>query len=433
VSAYYREGENWEDYLQRKAFAEDVPTAIGQIKQKIDYQPVDGQEQTDDLNFISEGIAGLQSVYDIAMEKVLWKLQMRLEPLNKILMDLRSPELENEAKTFRQRAEEAYINSWYEEALDDFLKAENRNPRDFSVLRSIATIYLYEKLNYDKALEYYERCAKFAEPYSKTYTAEVLMLAGWVCYLQRDDSTAITNVQNALQMNPRLTEAYYTHAKFIAASDNTQIAILSLEKAILVDVHYWTKAKNDRDFDSIQSDLQNLPDRLCDKAKTEAKAILDAPKIFDDYYIEPGPETQQLTEQLNEAMYLFNQAKTGFDYLKLIPKFRKYRETFDTLRIDTLKKYSEIAILKGHANRIRSLSFSPDAQILASTSGQTVWLWDMTTKEQIALLEGHTKDVTSISFSPDGKLLVSGSGDGTAWVWDVATKQAIAQLEGHTD
>jgi len=148
VPTYYREGENWEDYLQRKAFAEDVPTAIEQIKRKIDYQQVDREEQTDDLDFISEGIAGLQSAFDIAMEKVLWKLQMRLESLNKILVGLRCPELENEAKAFRQRAEEAYINGWYEEALDDFLKAENRNSRDFSVLRSIANIYLYDKLNW---------------------------------------------------------------------------------------------------------------------------------------------------------------------------------------------------------------------------------------------------------------------------------------------
>ncbi|MCH8290086.1 hypothetical protein IH992_03125 [Candidatus Poribacteria bacterium] len=428
MPAYYREGENWEDYLQRKAFAEDVPTAIEQIKRKIDYQQVDREEQTDDLDFISEGIAGLQSAFDIAMEKVLWKLQMRRESLNKILVELRSPELEDEAKTFRQRAEEAYINGWYEEALDDFLEAEKQNSRDFSVLRSIANIYLYEKLNYDKALEYYEKCAKFAEPYSKAYTAEVLMLAGWVCYLQRDDSAAITNAQNALQMNPRLTEAYYTHAKFAAASGNAQIAILSLEKAILVDAHYWTKVENDRDFDSIQSDLQSLPDCLRDKAKAEAESILDAQKILDDYYIKPCMETQQLTAQLNEATNLFNQAATCFDYLELIPKLRKYRKTFDTLR-----NYGEIAILKGHANHIRSLSFSPDGAVLASASGKTIWLWDMTTKEQTAILEGHTRDVACITFSPNGRLLVSGSGDGTVRVWDVATKQAIAQLEGHTD
>ena len=82
-------------------------------------------------------------------------------------------------------------------------------------------------MHYDKALEYYEKCTKFAAPYSKAYSAEALMLAGWVCYLQRDDSAAMTNAQNALQMNPRLTEAYYTHAKFAAASGSAQIAILS--------------------------------------------------------------------------------------------------------------------------------------------------------------------------------------------------------------
>ena len=81
MPAYYREGESWEDYLQRKAFAEDVPTAIEQIKRKIDYQQVDKEEQTDDLDFISEGIAGLQSAFDIAMEKVLWKVLLSVREI----------------------------------------------------------------------------------------------------------------------------------------------------------------------------------------------------------------------------------------------------------------------------------------------------------------------------------------------------------------
>ena len=188
MSSYYRDGQNWQEYLNRSAFAEDVSVAIQQLKREIDSKPDDREDQIDNLGFISEGIAGLQSAFDIAMEKVLWKLQMQLKSVSEILVDLRSQERENEANTSRSCAEHAYINGWYEEALADFLKAEKQNSRDFSVFRSIANIYLYEQLNYDKALEYYQKCAKFAVPYSKVYTAEALMLTAWMCYLKRDDA-----------------------------------------------------------------------------------------------------------------------------------------------------------------------------------------------------------------------------------------------------
>ena len=88
---------------------------------------------------------------------------------------------------------------------------------------------------------------------------------------------------------------------------------------------------------------------------------------------------------------------------------------------------------KGHADWVRSVSFSPDGTTLASGSGNAILLWDVATHTTIATLQGHTAGVVSVSFSPDGATLASGSRDGTILLWDVATHTTIATLQGHTD
>ncbi len=58
-----------------------------------------------------------------------------------------------------------------------------------------------------------------------------------------------------------------------------------------------------------------------------------------------------------------------------------------------------------------SFAFSPDGQLLATTSlsDRSIRLWNMKTKEEIGSIEGHTNIVTSLAFSADGNQIVSGT------------------------
>ncbi|MCG9131695.1 sigma-70 family RNA polymerase sigma factor [Candidatus Poribacteria bacterium] len=128
--------------------------------------------------------------------------------------------------------------------------------------------------------------------------------------------------------------------------------------------------------------------------------------------------------------------------------------------------------LKGHKDEVRSVAFSPDGKILASSvrygtvrlwdtetganiatleeaggpvvfspdgkllasSGpvQAIKLWDLETRTDIMTLRGKAGAVFDLKFSPDGTTLVSGEGFGTIKFWDVVTGENIDTLEGHT-
>jgi len=94
----------------------------------------------------------------------------------------------------------------------------------------------------------------------------------------------------------------------------------------------------------------------------------------------------------------------------------------------------ELAVLKGHTNRVYSVAVSADGSTVVSGSNdRTVRLWDTATGKQKAVLEGHTHWVASVAVSADGSRVVSGSHDKTVRLWDAATGKQQAVLEGHND
>ena len=91
---------------------------------------------------------------------------------------------------------------------------------------------------------------------------------------------------------------------------------------------------------------------------------------------------------------------------------------------------TNIATLEGGGGPV---VFSPDGRILASCGNvQEIKLWDLETQTDIMTLSGKAGAVFDLTFSPDGKILVSGQGFGTIKFWDVATGKNITTLEGHT-
>jgi WD40 repeat protein len=83
-------------------------------------------------------------------------------------------------------------------------------------------------------------------------------------------------------------------------------------------------------------------------------------------------------------------------------------------------------------NRVVSLAYSPDGQILAAgmkdtqmpagALTSTVWLWDAKTGILLKSIEDYQANIVYLTFSPDGALLATVSLDGTMRLWGITPR-----------
>ena len=104
-----------------------------------------------------------------------------------------------------------------------------------------------------------------------------------------------------------------------------------------------------------------------------------------------------------------------------------------TIVVRGLKEGSTARVLRGHADTVWSVCYSPtETNRLASASqDKMVKMWDTSTLECTATFEGHQHAVACVTFSPDGQTLATGSWDNTVRVWKVHGTAAVCVLRGH--
>lgn len=93
----------------------------------------------------------------------------------------------------------------------------------------------------------------------------------------------------------------------------------------------------------------------------------------------------------------------------------------------------ELFVCEGHMSWVRSVSFSPDSEILASSGDdRTIRLWSARTGQCLKVLTGHSDLVRSVQFGSSHRQLISGSDDCTVKLWDTDRGVCTGTLVGHT-
>lgn len=379
-----------------------------------------------DVERLAGGLDRLNADFNLAMGDLVWKLEMRQETLNSILEEIRLAEFEREARAYRARAERAYLNGWYDEALTDFLEAEKRNYPDFAVLRSIATIYLYHLIELPKALEYFCKAAKYARPSDARQAAEAHFFAGIVCALLRQIEEGQSQLKQAVELNPRLFEARYQHAGLAALLGDAETVIAGLEHAIKGDPRYFERAAHDPLFDSVRPGVQELLDNLMKPVRQKIGELRQELKLRDGYVV-AKPEEHGITDLLSRLERRIAEVKTyegGVELLEALSQIRgKLSEAYHLFY-----KHHEMEV----RDYVRSVAFSPDGRLVAAGFlNGGIKVWDVYAGLNLLSLEAHVASVTSVAFSPDGRWLVSASRDKTIKLWDSVTGAEVQTLLGH--
>jgi WD40 repeat protein len=93
--------------------------------------------------------------------------------------------------------------------------------------------------------------------------------------------------------------------------------------------------------------------------------------------------------------------------------------------ISRVNESKETTIHPGHRAGMCSIAFSPDAQLLATGSGDTsIRLTRPTPPKERNVMRGHQGPVLSVAISPDNQTIFSGGTDGTVRLWATQSMQA---------
>jgi WD40 repeat protein/mono/diheme cytochrome c family protein len=81
-----------------------------------------------------------------------------------------------------------------------------------------------------------------------------------------------------------------------------------------------------------------------------------------------------------------------------------------------------------------AVAFSPDSKLVAAAGAdRAIRIWEVESGKLLATIEDHADWIFDLAFSPDGKRLASASRDKTSKVFDVAKRESLVTFPGHAE
>jgi hypothetical protein len=230
-----------------------------------------------DKKSIGQGMRGLKAAFEWGISDVVWLIEKDREDLKGIITALCGVS-DKQMNMLRDKAEGAYASGKMDDALVYLTELEPQTVKDFSVCISLGMIYLFHKIDKEKALEYFEKAVKNAGSQFAYYASYTLL---YKALIKRDfglieEAEECTN--EAIKLSPDFTEAMYQNAQYNALLNRPEKAVPLLKKAIKEDIIYCLKISGEQDFDGIKPEITKLYEEIRDEKHGEVKKKLEEEK-----------------------------------------------------------------------------------------------------------------------------------------------------------
>ena len=273
---------------------------------------------------VEQGLDRVNRTLEWGFEQVLDQFAVSNMLQANIAELLRIPDFQKERQYYIEQGFKHYANGLWEEALDNLLKAEERERTDYVVLHRIGMIYLYrsELLDVPKAREHFEQAGKYAAVESgegavrlanilggaveggrlqenvvpadvpRRLAAEAYFQAGISAYVMGAFGDAVGLSKKAFSLNPALLDAGFNQAKALVAAGNGTEAVSVLAPVIRRDRTYALKTTRDGDLasdNSILRLLEKLREEAVGRARKEWKTLV---AVFGEL-VSPPEDTEE--------------------------------------------------------------------------------------------------------------------------------------------
>ncbi|MDY6804447.1 MAG: S-layer homology domain-containing protein [Cyanobacteriota bacterium] len=229
---------------------------------------------------------------------------------------------------------------------------------------------------------------------------------------ENSSTTPINNSEADSQENaPEAEEMEETVVENIPPTNNSETDLVEnapeaeMEEAVIENI----PPINNSEADS----LENAPE-----AEMEETVLENLPPLMENV-----PEAEEARDE--ENLEVSPNAETGERTATVLEEKPEETEVVEETDKVAIAPQLVRSLSDGENNSVLSLAISIDGEILASSSGKEITLWELETGELLRTMSGHGGEVRTLAISPDGEAVASGSGDGTIRFWNVETGELL--------
>lgn len=261
------------------------------------------------------------------------------------------------ASVIRKKAEETYKKGHTDQAVEDFKKALELTPDDFTILFQLGLYYFFEKADHIKADDFFARSAAGARGVSSRVEAMAYCFTALIIRLkalhkgERDMAAdALTVGEKAVRTDPDLIMAHYCSLQSLAGlcvfEDHGDRFLKAAEKVFEIDYNLLLQAILDNAFDPVLDPLISLAAARYDAALSSCvKSIEETGKKISQF-----PSRLETSADTARVFNLQKEFKAVQEYFK---KNKTYADIEETIkRLDTVNGEADRVL---HSNRVQQM------------------------------------------------------------------------------
>jgi tetratricopeptide (TPR) repeat protein len=291
-------------------------------------------------------------------------------------------------------------------AIAEFSRALQIDPRNAQAYQGRGNA-LSSKADFDRAIADYSRALEIDPHLSLAYVNR-----GLAFVKKKDSARAIADYTAAIKLDPKLALAYLNRGSAFARRGDYDRAITDFTEALKLDGKLTLAYVN--------RGLAHAKKGIFDRA------IADYTKA-----LEIDPNNREAKARRAEAVQARGrQAPVGARRRARTPAAAPAGRSSGPAEPPREPAPGDaLRVLEGHADAVRSVTFSPDGRRLVSGSeDKTIRVWDLKTGKKLARYMGHSGAVTCVAVSPSGEYILSGSTDHSIRLWSMESGEEVRRF-----